>query len=81
MDKKVRIPIDERWIEYLIEIVVIIIGIIGHFRSVIPSRMPQTNVLKRAYEKALQQDIQSDIQELKHTMKLTNFAIAAVQGC
>jgi hypothetical protein len=75
--KRIGTLVAERWPEYLIEIVVVIIGITISFALNNFQANAADKVLEETYLRGLQQDVQADIQELKETMERTNAVITS----
>jgi hypothetical protein len=75
--KRVGMLIAERWPEYLLEIIVVIIGITISFALSNFQANSANKVLEENYLKGLQQDVQSDIDELSQTLERTKVVITS----
>ena len=75
--KRVGTLIAERWPDYLLEIVVVIIGITISFALNNFQANSADKILEENYLKGLQQDVQSDIYELRQTLERTKVVITS----
>jgi hypothetical protein len=75
--KRIGTLVAERWPEYLLEIIVVIIGITISFTLNNFQTSAANKVLEETYLRGLQQDVQADIQELKETMERTSTVITS----